>query len=303
MAKKTKILILGATGNISRIVTTLLTSRYPDLALRLTSSREAGVESLREGFPSAEVMRANWYEEPSLVAAMRGVDKLLLVIPDGITDESVVTPNVIRAVKQSGGISQIVRLIMLPPDFSLDEVSPAARATNFGHALHGVAKALLDASGLPVTYVNVAAWIMFNLTLLMAPDIKAKRRLSLPAASDACRPWLSESDIAEACARVLADPAAAHVGCNHLITSEPRYTYAQVAATLSEALGDKVAYYDDDASLRQMFGPHFDAFMTYSAWETPAWPRFPSTRTLQELLGRPPETLKHYIEERKSLFV
>jgi len=301
MATKTKVLILGATGHISQIVTAALNSRHPEVALRLTSSREAGVESLRAAFPSAEVMSANWNDESSLVAAMRGVDKLLLVIPDGITDDNVVTPNIIRAVKRVGGISQIVRLIMLPPDFDLDELTPAQRASNYGPALHGVAKSLLDASGLPVTYVNVAAWIMFNL-VLFAADIK-KRRLPLPASSDAPRPWLSETDIAEVHARVLADPAAAHVGHEYLITSEPRYTFPQVAAILSQALGEKVTYYDDDASLRQAMGPYFDTLIAYWAWEVPSWKRFPATQTLQELLGRPPVTLQRYVEEHKFLFV
>lgn len=299
----TKILIIGATGNISRLTAAALTAQYPKLQLRLTSSREDGLKLLRETFPAAEVVQADWYKEASLLAAMRGVDKVMVITPDFVTDESIATPNVIRAAKAAGNIQQIVRLIAMPPGFTSSRLTPAQLATRCGAALHSVAKPLLDGSGLPITYINVACWIMFNLAWFMAQDVKKSRRMSMPAISDTPRPWLAEQDIADVFARVLADDAARHVGRNYLITGQRRYTYPQVAAVIGDVIGEKVVYNDDDTSLREAMGPLFDTLMTYYTQETPCWAEMPTTRTFEELLGRPAMTLEQYVAQNKSLFI
>lgn len=299
----TKILILGATGNISRLTAAALTAQYPQIQLRLTSSREDGQKALRATFPAAEVVEADWYKEATLLAAMRGVDKVMVVSPDFVTDESIATANVIRAAKAAGGIQQIVRLIAMPPGFTADRLTPAQLATRCGAALHSVAKPLLDRSGLPITYINVACWIMFNLAWFMAQDVKMSRRMSMPAVSDTPRPWLAEQDIADVFARVLAENASRHVGRNYLITGQQRYTYPQVAAVIGDVIGEKVTYNDDDASLREAMGPLFETLMTYYTQETPCWTEMPTTRTFEELLGRPAMTLEQYVAQHKSLFI
>jgi hypothetical protein len=120
-----KTLILGAAGNLARPTAAMLTARHPEIALRLTSSRAEGIELLRSAFPSAEVVGADWYDEPSLVAAMRDVEKVLVITPDFVTDENVATPNIIRAAERMG-VSQLVRLIAMPPGFS---VAPSTAAS------------------------------------------------------------------------------------------------------------------------------------------------------------------------------
>jgi uncharacterized protein YbjT (DUF2867 family) len=258
---------------------------------------------LRESFPKAEVVAADWYHEASLREAIDGTDKALMVTPDFVTDERVVTPNVIRAVKSAGGVSQLLRFIAIPPGLTVGDLTPEQLATRCGAALHLVAKPLLDASGIPITYVNAACWIMFNLPWFLAEDVKASRRLLMPSAADAARQWVSENDIADVFAKILSEEASRHVGREYLVTGPQRYTFAQVAALLGGILGERVTYTDDDTGVRRAMGTNFPQLMTYFSHETQAYSGVPATRTIEELLGRPQVTLPQYIEQNKSLFL
>jgi len=298
-----KILILGSTGNLGGLTASLLASDHPAVALRLASTRDAGRAALKERFPNAEVVTADWYNPQSLSAAVSGVDRVFLVTPDFLTDETVVTPNVIQSVKQAGTVKQVVRLIAIPPGFSAKDLTPEQLATRCGAAQHVIAKPLLDESGLPVTYINAACWIMFNLPWFMAEDVKFHRRLAMPRAADASRLWISEGDIAAVASKVLTDPAADHVGNEYLVTGIQRYDFAQVAELLGEVIGEYVGYVDDDTSLRKVMGNHFDVLMTYFTHETVAYSNVPSTGTVEKLLGRPQVTLRDYLVANKNLFI
>jgi NAD(P)H dehydrogenase (quinone) len=297
-----KILILGATGNLGRLTAAAMSAGHPSVDLRLTSHREAGKASLRDAFPQAEVVDADWYDPLSLRDAVSGVDRILMVTPDFTTDEAVVTPNVIGAIKATGGIQQLLRFIAIPPGLSINDLTPAQLATRCGATLHLVAKPLLDASGLPVTYVNAACWIMFNLPWFMAEDVRLSRRLLMPAVADSPRRWIAETDIADLFTKILTDDAAAHIGREYLVTGQQRYSFAQVAELLSDVLGESVAYEDDDRPLRCAMGESFDVLMTYFTHETKAYDAVPATRTVETLLGRPQLNLREYIERNKALF-
>lgn len=298
-----KVLILGATGNLGGLTAASLTRHHPQIQLRLTSHRPEGRAHLRELYPAAEVVDADWYDEASLRSAISGTDKILMVTPDFTTDENVVTPNLIRAVRAAGGVQQIVRFIAIPPGFTANDLTPEQLATRCGAALHVIAKPLLDSSGLPVTYVNAACWIMFNLPWFMSEDVKATRRLLMPSAADAARLWVSETDIADVFAKILVEEWSRNLGREFLIAAGRRYTFAQVAALLGEVIGEPVAYVDSDSTLRHTMGDAFPVLMTYFTHETQAYSGVPSTHTIEDLLGRPPMTLAQYIEMKKDVFL
>jgi hypothetical protein len=111
-----KTLILGATGNISGMTADIIHRSSPT-SLRVATSRERKYERLRARFPDAESVLADWYDLDSLVAAMDGVSKLLVVTPDFRTDEHVVTPNIIKAAEQVGSIELIARILAIPPGY------------------------------------------------------------------------------------------------------------------------------------------------------------------------------------------
>ncbi|WP_162834028.1 NmrA family NAD(P)-binding protein [Amycolatopsis circi] len=296
-----KTLILGATGNLGGLTAARLYRSAPQ-TLRAATSRDAGIRRLDRKFPGAEAVLCDWNDEASLIEAMRGVSKILVVTPDLVTDESVVTLNIIRAAQKTGAVELVVRLLGMPPGFTLEQADPAYVGARCGAGLHVVAKPLLDASGLPVCYVNVPAWLMFNLQSFVAADVKAHRRIAMPATTDCPRMWVSEGDVAEVFARILSGDAAEHAGQEYLLTSPDRHSYADLARVFTEVLGEPVAYADDDQPLRDAMGPAFDQLMTYLSHETGSYAAVRHVDTLTRMLGRPPETLHDYITARKELY-
>ena len=75
------ILVFGATGDIGgRIASNL--SLNSTIGLRLSSSSDAGVESLEKRFPAASIYRADYCDAASLEAPTQGVDRVFVVTPD-----------------------------------------------------------------------------------------------------------------------------------------------------------------------------------------------------------------------------
>ncbi|GAA1949167.1 hypothetical protein GCM10009798_05480 [Nocardioides panacihumi] len=296
-----KTLILGATGNLGGLTAGHL-HRSDPLTLRLATSREAGLHRLERRFPGAEAVLCDWNEEASVVEAIKGVSRVLVVTPDIVTDESVVTPNIIRAARKAGTVELLVRLLGMPPGFTLEQADPAYVAARCGAGLHVVAKPLLDTSGLPVCYVNAPAWLMFNLPSFVATDVKANRRVAMPASTDCPRMWVSEGDVAEILAQVLSGDPADHVGQEHVLTSPTRHDYSGLAGVFTEVLGEAVTYVDDDRPLREAMGGSFDQLMTYLSHETGSYAGVQHVDTLARMLGRPAETLADYITAHKEYF-
>lgn len=297
-----KTLVLGATGSLAGLTARLICQQCSPQTLRVATSREKNLQRLSERFAGAEAVVADWYDEASLAAAMQGVNKVLVVTPDFVTDETVVTPNIIKTARKAGTVELIVRLLAIPPGLTAGDLRQEFLDTRCGANLHVIAKPLLDASGLAVCYVNVPAWIMFNLATFFAPEIKSGRRITMPAMTDANRMWVSEHDISAVMAKVLCEPAALHGGREYVLTAAQRYAYADVAHVFSERLGKPVAYVDDDRALRASMGDDFDRLMTYFRHETEAYRDVVHRETVSQLLGRPPQTLGDYIEANRRRF-
>ncbi len=296
-----KTLVLGATGRLAGLTAKKLHEAAPG-SLRIATSRETRLPRLRDRFPGAEAIVADWNDKINLAAAMQGISRLLVVTPDLITDESTVTPNIIRAARRVGTIELLVRFLGMPPGLTAQDLTQEFLDTRCGANLHAVAKPLLDVSGLPVCYVNVPGWIMFNMASFFFPQVKANRRIAMPAASDERRMWVSEHDIAAVIARVLSELPADHVGQEHALTSSERHAYADVARLFADVLGEPVVCVDDDKPLRALMGEEFDRLMTYFRHETHAYGNVSHTQTLSRLLGRSPQTLSDYIEASRHKF-
>jgi NAD(P)H dehydrogenase (quinone) len=296
------ITIFGATGNLGALTASALTAEYPDVRLRLVSSRPAALETLHKRFPIAELVIADWYDRSSLENALVGADRLFMVTPDFVTDECIATSNIIEAARTTGTIRQLLRLIAIPPGLTTGSLSREVLDTRCGAALHLIAKPLLDASDLPVTYINVPCWIMFNIPWFLAEEVKVHRRLTMPACSDSPRLWIAENDIADVAAKLLTDTATEHIGREYQLTGSKRYTFRDVAMLLSETLGERVEYVDDAAALRRAMGNHFEKLMTYFGHETRDYANVQPTDTVSTLLGRPQLTLPQYLAANKALF-
>ncbi|MBN3818731.1 NmrA family NAD(P)-binding protein [Paraburkholderia sp. Se-20369] len=294
-----KVLILGATGNIAGIAAKLL-SENTEISLRLASSRAEGLAKLKEQYPQCEVVQADWHDVDSLKAAFQGVHRVMVNVPDFLTDETIVTPTIVAAARSTPSLEQLVRLIALDPDFCVSKMTKEWLATRGGSALSYVAKPILDASGLPVTYVNVVSWIGFNLIGMAAEDVKLHRRM--PFYADAPRSWLAEQDIAEIFAKILAEGPTRHLGQHYVITGPHKYWFNDVARMLSDEVGAEVKWIDTPDKLHELMGPLGDTAITYFQHEQKGWDKLPITNTAKELLGREPMSLREYIHLNREFF-
>jgi len=295
----TTTLIIGATGRLASQVAAKLSSN-PAMSLRLTSSRDEGVEALRAAYPHAEVMKADWYDLASLKTAFNGVNRVL-VIPQDFTDETVVTPNVIAAARSTPSVEQIVRLIAMKPGLKPETMSEEWKETRTGSGMHPIGKALLDESGLPLTYINTCAWFASNLSWMIAEDVKRHRQVRLP--HDAKRAWLGEDDMAEAFATVLAEGPAKHIGREYILTSRESYSFDDIAALISSAIGETVTYNDTEAGLREALGDMGDTIVTYMKHEKLGWSEKLEVNDIERLIGRHEVTLPEIIRASRELFI
>lgn len=301
MASTNRILIIGALGNLG-ILTARKLSRRTDVTLRLTSHRPEGVAELRKEFPRAEVVLANWMDEASLREAVRAVTRVLVIMTDFVIDEAVATPNLIRAIQAAGSVELVLRFIALPPGLDKANLTPQQLATRAGAMLTLVAKPLLDASQLPLCYVNAACWIGFNIHWFFAQDIRDRREIRMPAATDMARRWVTEGDVSDTFVRILTDSPSAHIGREYRLAGGPRYNYAELAQLISQMLGERVSWIDDDTSLKRVMGDRYDKMLTYLEHEVEAYRDVPSSTELEQLLQRPRTYLSEYLESiRESL--
>lgn len=295
MDSKTRVLLIGALGNLASLTARKLATRNPEIVLRLTSHRAEGLEQLRDQFPLAEVMHVDWNDAGSLHLAARDVDRVLIVVPDFIIDEAIATPNLIRALEAHNRVQTVLRFIVVPPGLKRELLRPEVLATRAGAMLTLLAKPLFDASKLPVCYLNAACWITFNIGWFYAEDIRKHRQIRMPAATDMPRRWVSDGDLSDAFVRILTDEPEGHVGREYLVAGGPRYTYTEQAHLIGKVLGKDIQWKDDDSTLRRIMGDTFEKMRTYLLHEVVAYRNVPATRQLEHLLGRERTTLSQYV--------
>jgi NAD(P)H dehydrogenase (quinone) len=296
-----RILILGATGNFANAAARLLLP-VEGVRLRLASHREAGCVALRVQFPGTEICLSDWNDSVSLAAAVAGIDKLLIVTPDFETDEVQVAINLTQAVIAAGGQCHIVRTISVRPGARMVDLDPRAIAIRCATGAHLPAKAVLDVSGLRVTYLNILSWVMFNLAFVAA-EVQTRRRIAMPARYDMPRAWVSEADIVEMLVNILLADSTLHAGQEYRIIGSETFSWRDVAETIGQVLGEPIGYADEGETLAALLGRHQEAAFVYFEDEL----RHHSIDMANgvdgpRLLGRPLECLKDYVRRNVANF-
>ena len=295
-----KTLILGATGNISGRVAALL-NELPDQHLRLTSSRASGVKQLMQRYPRAQVALLDWNKADDVEAAMAGVERVLFITPNFVTDERLVTANVIQAIRKAGGVKQVVRLLALPAAFSRADVQ-GVYSERLSATQHAAAKQLLDDSELPVTYVNVPCWIMFNIAWFIAEGVRTQDKVMMPLDTDSPRSWLAEDDIAQFMATLLSSDPQKYPAREHVITGHQHIPFTQLAALIGKVAGRAVIFEHGDAILKMQAGENFELMLTSLRHDSIYSQSTRLTSTFKQVMGRDPVALEQYLQTEKQLF-
>jgi len=285
-------------------------------ALRLVSSDPAKAASLAERYPQAETVVADYLDLPSLLSAFDGVDAAYLVTPDFFEFEKRAMCNVVAAAHDSGREPHLVRLTGMEPNINrLEELSTAMREMHGSNQQYQHARAVLNASGLPVTYLNSWAWFMSDFLTMFLPSVLKRRVLSVPF--DRVTTFIDPREVGEAAAVLLMAPHDRnHDGFVRNLTGTERLRFSDVAAIMSDVLRVDITYEDDpDACRRDMLElmsglfPDadneyiFDYMVAFMANERREEPLFFVTDELEHLIGRRPRSLREWFEEHKNVFL
>ncbi|SNR82510.1 Uncharacterized conserved protein YbjT, contains NAD(P)-binding and DUF2867 domains [Haloechinothrix alba] len=306
-----RVLVFGASGHVGAFAADAIAGSNRNVALRVATSSVDKAGELKARYPSAEIVQADYMDLQSLVAAFDGVDAAFLITPDFRIDEQRAMINVCAAAHAAGTQPHLVKLTGVTIGINnANELRPSLREYPGPALQYQQARAVLNASGLPVSFLNSFAYFMDDLLTVWLLPLLNRRVLSAPF--DRSTTFVDTRDLGEAAARLLLEPHdREHDGYMHHVTGTERIRFSEVATMLTEVLGVEITYEDDPQAFKddveEVVNMHFgpgatDYFVEFCLNEQKEEPLFIVTDVLQHLLGREPRTLRDWIEEHKSAF-
>ncbi|MCK9285783.1 MAG: NmrA family NAD(P)-binding protein [Rhodocyclaceae bacterium] len=302
--------VFGANGHIGKPLARFASEKSPQTKLRLIIRSDDHRAALSQEFPAAEIVVANYYDLPSLEKALAGLTGLFVVTPDFLDEERAMT-HLVHAARANPGLLQIVRLVADPPGMTMDRIPPALKRFGGGTAVqHLRAKALLEKSGLPLTYINIGAYFMQNfLTPFFNGPIRAERILSVPR--NRRMGFIDTHDIGACAAAILLSTNQRHLDQTyHLDNGNDVMWFDQVAELMSEVFGMRIAYDGSDETFLRICGegvkqyigrPDADEyFLHYFQFEQDNETLWRKSDIVEFLTGRPATTLRHWLAANRE---
>ena len=302
------ITIFGASGRIGGPVARFIRKERPDIRLRLATSSPQKRAALEKEFPEAEVVVADYLDEASMERALQNSEGIFLVTPNFLDEERAMAIFV-RVAQRLPSLKHIVRILGDPPGMTLERVPKELRDYKGGTAVqHLHAKRVLDAANLPITYINIAAYLMDNL-INMARLLREERKLIIPF--DRLMAFVDPRDVGETAARLLLSDNHRHIGqYYHIDNGHDVMRFSAVAQIMSEVIGEPVAYDGTGEAFVREFGPRYrermkderagEYFLSYFKFEHDNETVWRRTDFCESILGRKPTTLKDWLTEHRS---
>jgi uncharacterized protein YbjT (DUF2867 family) len=298
------ILIFGATGHIGGPLAGFLHREAPQIRLRVASSRPERIDDLRRDFPYAEAVYANYFDLPSLVSATDGIEGVFVNATGG-TDERPAMTNLVTALEKAGTAVHVLRTLGLQPEANPRRIPQSVRDAGLGLPIqHPIAKQILDASDLPVTYLNIGATMMDNF-FGMKEGLRRERRLIW---HNRLIPFIDPRDIAEVAGRLFLSDNHRHIGQFHTLNNgHDLMRFSEVAELMTDVFGEKITH---DGSREgffdaysQRFGPVCSGlweFFEYEQENEVVWAR---NDFVERTLGRKPRTVREWLQEHAQLLL
>lgn len=217
------ILVTGASGQLGRLVIDNLLNTTPaNQIVAAVRNPEKVVDLAEKGI---QVRKADYSDLDSLVAAMQGVEKVLLVSSSEVGQRTAQHSNVINAAKQAS-----VALIAYTSILNADK-SPLILAKE-----HAETENLLAKSGVPYVLLR-NGWYSENYTMGVAGALEHG---VVGCAEDGKLSTAARADYAAAAAAVLVKDGQA--GKVYELAGDNSFTLSEYAAAISKVSGKTVAY-------------------------------------------------------------
>lgn len=221
------IVVTGATGRLGRLVVEALLRRgVPATEIVATGRDTDKLEGMAER--GIAVRRADFADPGSLTAAFAGARTLLLVSTTTVGERIGNHQRAIDAAK-AAGVSRVVYTSQTNAETATMQLATEHRETEH----------YLRASGLPFTILR-NGWYLDNYTDQL--EMFLQHRTVVGSAGQGRVSAASRADLAEAAANVLTTEG--HLGAVYELGGDHAFTLAELAASLSEAAGEDIAYQD-----------------------------------------------------------
>jgi len=281
------ILLTGVTGNIGGATARALLARGVKFRALVRDTAKAATW-VDQG---VELVQADLEDAASVKRALAGVDRALLVLPNGEFQERLET-SFVRTAKESG-LPWIIKLSS--PEAIRGTQSPIPLA-------HIAAEDAIMASGMKWTLVRPSFYMQNFRGSLKAARTTGK--LSMPMGSGTVA-LTDNQDAGAFIAHVLTDPNAAHHHgqCYDITGPDPVMNFRDIAQIIGEVIGQPVSYDDCNAkAFQEAIRPfhrnqwHSDAvarlFAEIADGRTPGH----KTDSFQKIMGQPGRSLREYLQ-------
>ncbi|WP_020666473.1 SDR family oxidoreductase [Amycolatopsis nigrescens] len=220
------IVVTGATGQLGRLVVESLLEKIPATELAVAVRTPAKAADLAER--GVDVRAADYGDPAALAAAVKGADKVLLISSSEVGGRVPQHTAVVNAAKEAG-VGHLVYTSILRAETSTLGLAPEHKAT----------EELIRGSGVPFTFLR-NGWYTEN---YLQPIAQAAESGSFAgSAGDGRISSATRADYAEAAAVVLTGDG--HRGKVYELAGDTSWSYPELAAELSRAVGRPVEYQD-----------------------------------------------------------
>lgn len=296
-----RVLIFGAAGHIGLPLARWIRYKSPVTRLRLVSRSADQRQRLQVEFPDAEVVAADYLDPASMAAALEGISAAFIVTPDFL-DEQRAMEILCAEARSKKTLRQIVRILGNLPYTKLSDIPEKWRSVGGTLTQHHVARAVLDGSGLPVTYLNMPAYLMDDLIRWSGP-IREHSLFLMPF--DRRHSWVDPAEVGEAAANIIISRDDRHIGqyydveCGHEVLR-----FGDVANMLSDVLRRQIDYDDSPETWRSLAGPRYkvlfgdhgeEYFLAFYHFEQTHEFSVRNSNVLETLLARQPTSLRSWM--------
>ncbi|MBR9764007.1 MAG: SDR family oxidoreductase [Rhodobacteraceae bacterium] len=231
-----KILVTGASGQLGALVVESLLAKTAVADIVALVRREESAAPLRD--KGVEVRFGDYEDAGSLSAAMRGIDRVLLISSSEVGKDRAAQHAAVIDAARAEGVELIAYTSILHADRS-----PLWLAQD-----HLATETLLAASGLPTALLR-NGWYTENLTAGLAPALEHGALIG--ASGEGRYSPATRADYAEAAAAVMLSDSP--VGVYELAGGDS-FSMAEFAAEVSAVTGKNVGYADmPEAALKQVY--------------------------------------------------
>jgi uncharacterized protein YbjT (DUF2867 family) len=283
------ILVTGATGlNGAELMRRLSARGIPSRALVRNPAKAVALAAL----PHVEVVQGDMARPDSLAAALRGVDRAMLISSSEPAMLEVQCSFIDAA--RNAGVRHVVKLSGIIPE--LDSPFRFAR-------MHAEIEQRLEASGMAYTHLRAGEFMPSYFR--QVPSILARGVMALPM-GEARIASVDIGDIAEVAIAVLT--TSGHEGKIYPLTGPEALTMGEVADKLSAATGKTIRYVDvppeeaRQARLAAGMPPYLAEGLDElfaerrKGKESRVWP------TIEEVFGWKPTTFKEFASRNAAVF-